>query len=105
MGMKMAKASSDDVDKVIAFFHVIEEYMDYGTHTPENPDVEEESIDLDPERFVELLRERWGRRFGPCGVDAAWSRVVHGYQVLVDNCCDPNAETLEWKPEIAEKLA
>ncbi len=32
-------------------------------------------------------------------------RVVFGYQVLVDNCCDPAADTLEWKPDIAEAIA
>lgn len=29
----------------------------------------------------------------------SWRRVVHGYQVLFDNCCDPDLDYLEWKPE------
>lgn len=28
-----------------------------------------------------------------------WRRVVHGYTVLFDNCCDPDLDYLEWKPE------
>ncbi len=27
-------------------------------------------------------------------------RVVFGFQVLVDNVCDPSSETLDWKPEL-----
>jgi len=103
--MKMAKASQDDIDKVIAFFRMAEEFFEYGTHTPENDDFEEESVDLSDAEFVEKLRDLWGGRFRAAGVDAAWCRVVMGYQVLVDNVCDPDADTLEWKPEYAEKLA
>lgn len=33
-----------------------------------------------------------------------WRRVVFGFRVLVDNCCDPDKTTLEWKPELAAKL-
>lgn len=32
-------------------------------------------------------------------------RVVYGFGVVVDNACDPNADTLEWKPEIAAAIA
>lgn len=103
--MKMAKAGEDDFEKVIAFFQFIEEFMEYGTHTPVNDDEEEESIDLDDEAFVEMLRQKWGGRFRPPGVDCSWSRVVFGAQILIDNVCDPNADTLEWKPEYAALLA
>lgn len=103
--MKMAKASKDDIQRVIKFFHLIDEFMEYGTHTPENDETEEESIQLTDEDFVERLRDWWGGRFvRRPGVDSAWSRVVHGCDMLIDNCCDPNASTLEWKPEIAKQL-
>lgn len=103
--MKMAKASEDDIQKCIKFFQFIEEFMDYGTHTPENEDFEEDSIDLTDEVFVHMLRTLWGGRFRPPGVDCAWMRVVFGCDILIHNVCDPNADTLEWKPEYAEKLA
>ncbi|TWU15051.1 hypothetical protein [Allorhodopirellula heiligendammensis] len=102
--MKMARASKDDLDRMIAFMQFIEEFMDYGTHTPQNDEYEEESIELTDEGFAERLRELWGRRFGHHGVDIAWSRVVFGCGVLIDNVCDPNADTLEWKPELAAKI-
>ena len=31
-------------------------------------------------------------------------RVVFGYQVLLDNCCDPTEETLEFHPLINDAL-
>jgi hypothetical protein len=102
--MKMAKASKDDIQRCIKFFQFLEEFMEYGTHTPENDECEEDSIDLSPEEFTEKLRELWGGRFKPAGVDCAWTRVVFGCDILIDNVCDPNADTLEWKPEYAEKL-
>ena len=103
--MKMAKASKDDIAKCRNFFQFIEEFMEYGTHTPENDETEEESIELTDEVFVHMLRTLWGGRFRPSGVDASWSRVVFGCDILIDNVCDPDADTLEWKPEYAEKLA
>lgn len=104
--IRMAKASQDDVDRVVKFFQLIEEYMEYGTYTPPNDEIEEESIELTDETFVEKLREFWGGRFtyGP-GVDSSWARVVNGYAVLVDNVCDPDRDVLEYKPEIAAKLS
>lgn len=103
--MKMAKASKEDIERCIKFFQFIEEFMEYGTHTPESEDFEEDSIDLDDEAFVERLRAMWGGRFKAAAVDCAWTRVVMGCDILIDNCCDPNADTLEWKPEIAKQLA
>jgi hypothetical protein len=100
IAVKMAKADKDDIDKLIAFFQFIDEYFEHGTHTPQDSDV---STELTDESFIEQLRKLWGQRFGPAGVDCAWSRVVFGCDILIDNCCDPNADTLEWKPEI-EKL-
>jgi hypothetical protein len=34
-----------------------------------------------------------------------WRRVVHGYEVLVDNCCDPAVSHLAFKPEILNAKA
>lgn len=102
--VKMAKASPDDIQKVREFFQFLEEYFEYGTHTPESEEFEEESVDLTPEQFVELLGRKWGGRFKPAGVDAAWSRVVFGCEILIQNVCDPDADTLEWKPSIAKQI-
>ncbi len=104
--VKMAKASKDDIDRCRKFFQFVEEFMEYGTHTPENDEVEEDSIDLTDEMFVEKLREMWGGRMvRRPGVDTSWNRVVWGCDILIDNVCDPNSDVLDWKPEYAEKLA
>jgi len=34
-------------------------------------------------------------------VPPPFMRVVFGYETLVNNCCDPSADTLEWKPGYA----
>jgi hypothetical protein len=103
--VKMAKASKDDIQKVIAFFRFIEEYMEYGTHTPENDEVEEDSIELTEEKFVEMLRKMWGGRFKPAGVDCMWSRVVFGCDFLIANCCDQEADCLELRQDWAKAIA
>jgi hypothetical protein len=104
--VRMAKASQEDVDRVVKFFQLIEEYIEYGTYTPPSDEFEEESIELTDKIFVHYLRTLWGgRQSSQPGVDSAWSRVVNGYAVLVDNVCDPDSDVLEYKPEIAAKLS
>jgi hypothetical protein len=99
--MKMAKASKDDIEKMVHFMQFIEEFMEYGTYTA---DEESESLEIDLEAFHEKLRVHWGGRFRHHGVDCAWGRVVFGCQVLIDNLCDPAADVLEVKPEINAAL-
>lgn len=104
--MKMARATKDDIQRCIKFFHFIEEYLEFGTHTPENAVEEEISLDLTEEDFVAKLREHWGGPFTHRpGVDCCWRRVVHGCDILIDNICDPDADALDWKPELKAALA
>lgn len=107
--MKMAKASKDDIQRCVKFFQFVEEYFEEGTYTPSDTDEPERLTESD---FVEQLREMWGGRLWGAGVDrlrgagvdCAWSRVVYGCGILIDNACDPNADTLEWKPELVGLL-
>jgi hypothetical protein len=103
--VRMARATHDDIDRVVKFFQLIEEYMEYGTHTPQSDEFEEESIELTPDVFVHYLRTLWHGSSVEPSVDGSWSRVVNGYAVLVDNICDPNSDVLEYKPELAAKLS
>jgi hypothetical protein len=77
--MKMAKASKEEWEKVMRFANELEEEIKY----PEKSDKE---------------LGAWVRN-APC-----LFRVVFGYQVLVDNCADPNLNHLEFKPEIKAAL-
>lgn len=97
--MEMARASQEDIERVIEFFQLIEEFMEYGTATPNGSDSEAEPRELADEEFVELLRSKWGNRFGPALVDASWMRVVFGYGVLVDNCCDKEKDVLDLRAD------
>lgn len=57
--------------------------------------LEENVRDLDDEKLGRWVKENY-----------VWlGRTLYGYRVLVDNACDPNADTLEWKPEIAAAIA
>lgn len=33
-----------------------------------------------------------------------WRRVVFGMEMLMDNCCDPELDHLDWRPDIKEFL-
>jgi len=77
--MKMAKASKEELEVVMRFANELEEKIKWGKMTNEELGA-------------------WVRH-APC-----LFRVVFGYQVLVDNCADPNLDHLEFKPEIKAAL-
>ena len=97
--MKMAKASADDLRQVNEFLQMIEEFVEYGTYTAGEDD---EPEPIDDSQFIELIRDKWGI-YRP-GVSHSWFRVVFGCQILIDNCCDPDADTLEFRPDIAKAM-
>ncbi len=48
---------------------------------------------------------RWLQKQEENGVNVpAWERTVFGYTVLVDNCCDPDLNYLEWRPEYKKAI-
>ena len=100
--MKMAKASKDDIQRCIKFFQFVEEYFEEGTHTPSDTDEPERLTESD---FVDRLREMWGGRWKPPGVDCAWGRVVFGCNILINNVCDPEKNALELRPDLASAAA
>jgi hypothetical protein len=95
--MKMAKADPAGIKLVNEFVHDLESAVERGEYP--SGDIERPEKDASDERLGRFVREFWRRQRGDL------FRVTFGYQVLVDNCCDPNATTLEWKPEIAARLA
>lgn len=92
--MRMAKADKDDLRAMYDLRDILEEFFDYGTHTVRPGEDDEESRVLSDEDFVELLRGAW-RTAGPAAF-----RVIGGCDVLIDNCCDPAKDYLDWKPEL-----
>lgn len=77
--MTMAKASKEEWEAVMRFARELDEEIKH----PEKTDTElREWIEKAPSLF----------------------RVVFGYQVIVDNACDPDSDTLAFKPEIAAAM-
>jgi hypothetical protein len=74
----MAKASKEEWEAVMQFANQIEDYIKYRF-----------TSDTSDEDILKLVRN------APCLL-----RVVFGYQVLVDNACDPALDHLDFKPEL-----
>jgi hypothetical protein len=79
--MKMAKASKEEWERVMRFSNELEANI-------ENLNMSDKQLGA------------WVRTNAPC-----MRRVVFGYQVLVDNCADPNQDVLDFKPEIKAAFA
>lgn len=70
--MKMAKASDREWEQVMEFTKKIEEHRS-----------------MSEQDLLALVRQA-----------PPLMRVVYGYRVLVDNCCDPDKDYLDWKPAL-----
>lgn len=94
--MKMARAGDDDMRRMFDFFHELEEALrdvGYGAL-------------VDKEHLGAIVKKHWCNKvgLGGPGVGASWSRVLYGMDTLLRNCTDPEADTLEWRPDIREWL-
>lgn len=81
--IKMAKASTEEVDRLRRFLEHLEEMEDTLTDAREIGE--------------------WVIRHLP---NTPWRRTVEGYSVMFDTACDPDPAitSLEWKPEIAAAM-
>lgn len=102
---RMAKADEDDISQARTFFEACEEFFENETcevlkPTPEvvDPDEYPPAPLIEAEEFLDLLRAQWNR--GVYG----WRRVVWGCDIMIRSACDPNADTLEFRPEIQRHL-
>lgn len=112
-GIKMAKASKKDLQKMYLANNILENIFHYGDGIEnitkddfdhfEKPH-EKKVIDrifkkdgtLCPEK---TLTEIYG--LFDCGTHG---RVVMGCDILISNCCDPELDHLDFKPEIKQAL-
>lgn len=83
--LRMAKAPEDEIDQLRTFFQQWEEKEDDWT--------------IDEETLSKWLKDQYP------SVSRIWRRIVEGYVVLADKAADPNAATLEWKPELKPWIA
>ena len=89
--MRQAKASPDDIERNREFFLLLEEACG-GT------------LDVTDPRLCELIREAWGGGLAGPGVGSSWRRIINCCETLITNCCDPDLDYLDWRPDIAEWL-
>jgi hypothetical protein len=101
--MKMAKASDEDINTLTRFMEWLEEFSEAGIdiHKPLIDEQGEEFFPcIDDDAAMEKIREEFSRWTRRATVAGSWRRVVWGFQILRDNCCDPAANVLEWNPEL-----
>lgn len=92
---KQAMPGPGQFEKLNGFLQGIEEIVEYMVMPGGDPDNDGQP---EPDQVFEWLCDQWDE-IGPL-----WRRVLFAGQVAIDNACDPNAKTLEWKPEIAAAL-
>lgn len=94
--MKQAKASKRDIRCLIDFFLMLEQGIEQGTYTVEG---EAEPRQISYMDLYDLSYAAW-----ESGVGVSWRRVVMGADILIDQCCDPNLDHLEWRPDVRKFL-
>lgn len=118
--MKVAKATSDEFDKVYNFINIMDSLFDnkYWLDSEEdwrNWDDEDEDkkllLEIEKElksygdednRLIlyEFIKKKWRET----NYSGSFQRIVTDADVLIDNVCDPNVSYLEFKPELKEAI-
>lgn len=125
--MKVAKATKEDFEKTLSFLQSMESMFDSrNRYSLRDDETEWQSWDDEDEDKIELLKIR-KEIIDEYGFDEEdkitnkltllefiknkykssdlhWNRVYWAAEVLIDNCCDPNAKTLEWHPFISRAM-
>lgn len=121
--MKIAKASEEDFEKVYNLLRPMDEIFnsrwnneeEWTDWDDENPDKIEllsirkeiaEEEDFLNEEYVDnrlVLFEFIKRRMRLCAC-GNWERVVTAADALIYSCCDPQEDSLAWRPEIERAM-
>lgn len=91
MSMTMAKPGPGQLEAVNEFMSMLEGIFEEGVYPNDTP------VEGEREAF-EFISEEWPK------VEMCWQRVLFAGQVAIDNACDPDASSLEFKPEIATAI-
>lgn len=105
-GLKMATATKADVKNLYTLYHVLENLKKYDAQSIDDFEHFEEDEkkwisrifvdgELDADELVKYLY----------GLISGFHRVVMGFEVLFDNCADPNCSHLEFNTDIKEAFA
>jgi len=122
--MRLAKATGKDIEKTKDFLQFMERLFDsrqfrncegdwesqFGKETDEYKMFKSIQKDLsfeegcEPEKVDDRLvvYEAIVRMYKRC--DLHWNRVVWAADILIDNCCDPCKNYLDWHPYIERAM-
>lgn len=127
--LTVAKADKEEFERVWGFVHVMENLFDTrGFLSSEEdwrdwPDEDEDKQELlEIEKQIKdaegddwnghadnrlILYTFMKRRFKKANYSGSFGRILFDCETLIDNCCDPELDYLEFKPEIlhAERIA
>ena len=90
--MKQAKPTADESLAFLRFMQGLESILERGEILIDEGD----TLRITDALMIGWLAREW-ERIGPI-----WKRVFFAGQVAIDNACDPNADTLEWREELKE---
>lgn len=105
-GLRMATATKDDIKRLYLLYNVLENLGKYNATSMDDFDhfeedekrqikrIFNEDDEIDSEELISYLH----------GLTWGFHRVVMGFEVLFDNCCDPSLDHLDWKPKIKKQL-
>lgn len=105
--MKMAKATKEDIDNMRLFYQVLEAYFRDGC---EYKSMFDHFSDSELERIKTVFNSEDELDFHElCSLGYnyllnGFFRIHFGYEVLLDNACDDNQDTLEFKPWISKSI-
>jgi hypothetical protein len=112
-GLTVAKADKEEFERVWDFVHVMERLFDDRGFLSHDEwwnwdDEEEDKQELrkiqqelgcdeeDEEILLEFIKRRWSS----ANYSGSFGRILFDCETLIDNCCDPELDYLEFKPSI-----
>lgn len=96
MGLRMAIASPKEIDGSFDLARLFKETVDRRLWS--SPEIDGKEYDEDDQEYLQKFYEKC-KELSP-----GLMRVVFGYQVLLDNCCDKTADHLTFRPDIQAKI-
>lgn len=106
--LKIAKPSQEDFDTLHGFLQGLEGILERNElpegHPDEGQEPDEYGGSIDSPVIVDWLHDQWGGRWQRSGVGTCWQRVLWAGDVAIKNACDPDADVLEFKPEIQRAM-
>lgn len=112
-GLKMAVAPKEHISLLMKFMQFTEQISQLELSSKEDWERLKRDYEDEP-KFVHMFKhmENEYGKFEPDyyfdyfrnEIEHIYMRIIIGYEVLFDNCCDPNADCLEFNQDIIKGL-